>query len=431
MAGTTTRAKRAQPRIARPKTVEAVTPQDFLDLIAWLDTEVLVERALELRILVLGLVSGTNVHFVGPPGIAKSLGLRAFARRIVGCNYFEKTVNGQTPADALTGGYDMELFATGGGLIRKWTGKAPDAHIVFISELPRANGSTLDALLPLWNTEERLMEGPSGGMDLANTLFACTDSNTWFDADNEQAQALSDRVTLLLEVSEIRSDEAFKDVIRRHHDRNLARFTGQAGPEAHAPSLTLEQVKRAQAEAAAIVPSAAFLDKSAEVRRKALEEGLPCSTRRFMEGVRVGRANAWLAGRDELIPDDLVVFEHILWRDRADRAKAAKIVQEFHGRFVREARDKRAEAAKPLGLVAQIRPQVEGTPPNQDLDPKVIKEAINASRAIDAVKQRVVEVLAEAEKEKRDAHDLRDLDNELLAVQKWFSANNLPTGYRP
>jgi hypothetical protein len=148
-----------------------------------------------------------------------------------------------------------------------------------------------------------------------------------------------------------------------------------------------------------------------------------------MELGRVCRANAWLAGRDHLIPEDLAVVEHGLWRDIDDRPTAHKVVLKYHGRFEREATQKRQESQKALAAVEQIRPQVEGTPPNEELDPDVLTKAISASRQIDAVKGRVEKLLEEADREKQNAATLRDLDNELVAIQMWFKKNGLPTGY--
>jgi MoxR-like ATPase len=425
MASTTRTTRAARPRTAPPKSKVKVSPDDILNITRWLDTEVLIERALELRILVLGMLSGTNVHMIGAPGLAKSLALREFARCIEGAQFFEKTLHAQTPADSIIGGFDMELFVQGGGLVRKVEGYAPTAHVLFLDELPRANGPTLDACLPLMNAEERRAEHNGGMMDCP-TLFACTASNSWFDADNTQAQALADRVTLMLMVHDLKSDESFKDLLRRHHIRRTSEKDGTWTR----PSITLEQAQQAQTEVMHVQLGGEFLDAFAKVRRSAANEGLPVSPRRWVELARVCRASAWMAGRTETVPDDLVVCEHGMWREAKDIPVAGKLVQEFHGRFVREARDKRTEAAGPLAEVEQIRPQVEGTPPNQDLDPSVIKAAINASRKIDEVKGRVEAVLQEAEREKRDAPDLRDLDNELLAVQKWFKSNNLPTQYK-
>lgn len=412
------------PAPAAPKGAPSVSPADFERVERWITTEVLVERALEMRVLIRGSLAGVNVHEIGKPGVAKSLGLREYAKCVIGALYFEKVVHGMMPADAIIGGYDMPLFARTGEFRRVDKGYAPHAHIIFIDELPRANGPTLDSVLPILNTTERAAE-QNGGMVKTPCLFVVTASNTWFDAENQQHQALSDRVTLMLYVEDVKSEDSFKEILRRDHERRQQIVQGGQTRE----TVTLEQLIEAQRQVQEVRLSPEYLDAAAKLRREAAQEGLSFGPRRWVELGYVARANAWMANRDETIPEDLAIIEHGLWRDADDRPLAHKLVLPFHGRFEREASAKRQEAAKGLAEVEQIRPQVEGTPPNEELDQDVLTKAIAASRRIDDVKARVDKVLTEADAEKRDASALRELSNELLAVQKWFKRNNLPTQY--
>lgn len=406
---------------ARKQSVEAVEPGDFLRVIQFLDTQVLVERSLELRIIALGTLAGVNIHQLGPPGVAKSLGLREFARCITGARYFEKALNANMPADAVIGAYDMAKFAATGEFVRNVEHYAPFAHVIFLDEWFRANGPMQDALLPLANTEERQAEH-NGGMMPCPTIVLVSASNHMPDPDNEQAQALVDRITLMSYVEAVKADDSFKEILRRHHDRRLAQRGGTWTRE----TIALEQVQAAQEMVNAVRLSPEFLDKTAELRRAAANEGLGVSDRRWTELGRVCRAQAWLSGRDHTIPEDLAVVEHGMWRERDQIEIAHKLVLPFHGRFEREATSKRQEAAKAMAMIEEIRPLVEGTPPTEELDPSVLTKAIQASRAIATVKSRVDAVLSEAEKEKRDAGGLRDLSNELLAIQLWLKKNKLP-----
>lgn len=401
-----------------------VGPEDLERVVGWLTRHVLVERELEMRVLVRGTLAGVNVHMIGEPGVAKSLALREFAKCITGARYFEKQVHGLMPADALIGGYDPKKFLDSGELVRNVLGKLPTAHIGFIDEIPRANGPTTDALLSLMNTQERQYEH-NGHLAISDLRVAVTASNTWFDPENQQAQAFSDRVTLMLNVQDIQSDDSFKDLIRRDHARRTASSQITARE-----TMSLDMLDAAQEAVRQVDHSPEFLDALAKLRREAKQAGLRVSTRRWVELVLVCRANAWMSGRDHMIPEDLAIVQHGLWRDKDDIPEAMKLVLPFQGRFEREAQTKRQEAAKPIAQVEEIRPQVEGTPPEQELDQEVLTKAIAASRQIDAVKARVDVVLAEATKEKRDAAALQELSNELLAIQQWFKANSLPTSYK-
>jgi MoxR-like ATPase len=431
---TATRARSSAP-------AQTVEPADFDRVISYITTEVLVERDLEMRVLVRGALAGVNIHMIGEPGVAKSLALREFTKSIEGARYFEKTVHGMLPADAIIGGYDMPKFAATGEFVRNVDHYAPNAHVVFLDELPRANGPVLDACLPFMNTQERVAEH-NGGMMKTPIQFVVTASNTWFDPENLQAQALSDRVTLMLKVEDVRSDDSFKELLRRDHARRLTGTnvngdpidngtqarTGQAAPR---ETITLDQFIAARDAVANVQLTPEFLDASATLRSECKKEGLLVSPRRWVELTLVCRANAWMSGRDHTIAEDLAIIEHGLWRDQDDIALAHKLVLKYHGRFEREATAKRQEAAKAFAAVEEVRPIVEGTPPNEELEPEVLTKAISASRQIDVVNERVDAILAEADKEKRDAAALRELSNELLAVRKWFADNGLPTKYRP
>lgn len=401
-----------------------VKPEQILALGNDVAQNELVERAPEVRALTLGMLAGVNVHQLGPPGAAKSLGLRAFAKRVTGARYFEKSVNPQTPADAIVGGYDMETFAKTGTFQRKVEGYAPTAHIVNIDEITRANGPTQDALLPLFNTEERLYEA-NGGMKVADVKLLVSSSNFMPDPDDPRAGAFVDRFTLMQYVDYVKADESFMEMLERHHTRRL-RERGQADDGYKPVTITLEQLEAAQAEVNAVTLAPEFKEKYAELRRNAKNEKLPVSDRRWMELSRVARASAWLAGRDFLISEDLAAIEHGLWRDRDQIPLAHQLVLPFHGRFEREARKKRQEAEAPLAEWEAIRPLVEGTPPDQDIDPEVLKRAIQCSRKLRSVRERADALLKEAKKEQRDAGGLRDVANDLATALKWFEDNGLP-----
>lgn len=420
---TATKAGAKEPRAPKGATV---TPDDFLRIERHLTTEVLVEREKEMRMLIRVALAGVNLHQIGAPGVAKSLMLRQFASLIVGARYFEKPLNANLPADALMGSIDIPRLVTKGEYGRNVEHFIPNAHVVFVDEIVRANGPVLDALLPVMNTEERQAEA-NGGMVVAPIKFMVTASNTWFDADNAQHGAISDRVTVMQLIEDVRSDDSFKEILRRHHARRKGERAGTLKRE----TITLEQLEQAQLEVNLVEFSPEFLDDAAKLRREAKGEGLPVSARRWVELVRVCRANAWMSGRDTLIPEDLVVVEHGMWRDRDEIPLAHKLVLPFHGRFEREAQEKRAEADKAFAALEAIRPQVEGTPDGEQLEQDVMLEAMKAAREIDAVKDRVEKVLVEAEKEKRDAANLHALDNELLAAQLWLHDHSLPTKYRP
>jgi MoxR-like ATPase len=412
---------------ARTASAVAVSPQDFVNVRTFLTDHVLIERTVEARMMELAAVSGTNIHLLGPPGTAKSLGLREYSKCMTGSAYFEKAMNAGMPADAIIGAYDMAKFAKTGEFTRNVDGHLPTADVGFVDEMFRANGPAQDALLPMANSEERQFEF-NGGMHRSSLLLFASASNQMPDADNEQAQALVDRITLVLHVDRLKSKDSFKELIRRHHARTIANLEGRW--EQERVTITVEQVREAQRLCKYVDNTRDdFLDALATLRDEVYREGLGVSDRRWVELVRVMQAVAWMNERDYCTPEDCAIAEFGIATAEEHAAVAHKLVLPFLGRFETEAVEKAQEAAGPLAKWAEIRPAIEeaGVHVPDDL----LRRALLMSREIDDVKRRVDAVIGEAENEKRDAASLRAVAGELLAAQKWVHANKLPTDYKP
>lgn len=393
-----------------------VSPAVFEEVVRDLSTHVLVERDLELRVLIRGLLAGVNTHLLGPPGIAKSLTLRELTKRIDGAILFEKVIHPLLPAEAVIGQYDIAEFARTGDFHRKLEHYAPRAHFVFLDEITRGNGPMTDALLSMWNVGERAAE-MNGGMGRTDIVAGVSASNHTFDPENAQAQAFADRMTLMVESEDIRTDDSFKTLIRRDHDRRVSASTGAYVPV----TFTLAEFMAAQAEVMAVEPTPEFEQAAADLRTRARTEAqLYVSPRRWLEMYLVCRANAWMAGRDHLISEDLAICEHGLWRDPEDKRAAHKLVLDFHGRYEREATKYREELEPHLAKFQEFRPVVEGTPPDEQVEADTMQEAWQTQRAFKTIKQRVDRVIEEAKAESRDYAGLLEVQNDIVAVQEWY-----------
>jgi MoxR-like ATPase len=214
----------APPRAARKRPAKVkVAPEDFLRVAQFLNTKVLVERPVEIRVMNLALIAGINAHLNGSPGVAKSLGLDEYAKCIVGATYFKKPLNEDLSPSRVLGEWDYPRFMRGdtSELERKIAGYAPTADIIFVDEVFRANGLMLDALLPLANVGEREFEH-NGGMAKAPVKLMVSAANFNPDPDNVRAQAYLDRVTVMLWVERVKASDSFKEILRRAQARRTA-----------------------------------------------------------------------------------------------------------------------------------------------------------------------------------------------------------------
>lgn len=417
-----------------------VTPDDLRKVARDINENVVIERGPVVREITLTALSGTNLHLLGVPGVAKSLALRAFAQRVAGANYFELPFNEEIGTDEFFGPPDIPRLTNEGVLVRNPEYHAPWAHIIFGDEEFRSNGVMQNALLPIKNVGERHVK-LNGHLTRAPLLFYVSASNSLPDPDDRMADALMARITTMSVVERLTTD-GFKQMLEVVERNRLA--GGAAEPQ----TITLAQLQDAQAEVAKVRQSPAWRDAYAEMRAAAIAAGLDIDDRRLVDLEAKQRANAWLGGRDELIVEDIVVVRDGLWRDPEERNAAHEVVKPYFGRFEKAANDLRAEVDEPLhvGFTERassassderkvrpfdtVRPLMDALPPNAD-DHDLMRECLFIGRRLWATRKRVKDAIAEAEGEGADTAALRELEDELAGVAGWYDANGLPSKLGP
>jgi hypothetical protein len=99
------------------------------------------------------------------------------------------------------------------------------------------------------------------------------------------------------------------------------------GPEpAIAATLTMDELRRAQSEVAAVKVTDDTVDALLAIRDACRGEGITASDRRWKKALGIVRASAWLAGEKKTGPEDLAILVDSLWREPKERAKVARIV---------------------------------------------------------------------------------------------------------
>ena len=109
---------------------------------------------------------------------------------------------------------------------------------------------------------------------------------------------------------------------RRREDRGIL-----VGPEpAIAATLTMDELRRAQGEVAAVKVTDDTVDALLAIRDACRGEGITASDRRWKKSLGIVRASAWLAGENKTCPEDLAILVDSLWREPKERSKVARIV---------------------------------------------------------------------------------------------------------
>ncbi len=262
------------------------------------------EREDVLKALAIAVCAKEHIVLVGKPGTAKSLLSRTFAA-CLDRSYFEALMHAySTPEETLgpvaLSGLQQDRY------IRATKGYAPEAEIVFLTEIFKSNAGMLNALLTLLN--ERTVH--NDGKPQACPLMTCIgDSNEL--QEGPQLDALFDRFMLRILVPYIADRAAFQSMLT-------------AGPIVLPGTCDL---LTEQAATAAVSLTKDTVDAITALRYAYNAGGFEASDRRWRQSIMLIKANAHLAGRTTTEPDDLECLEHVLWKKPDERVAVTKLVQ--------------------------------------------------------------------------------------------------------
>jgi MoxR-like ATPase len=337
----------------------------------------LIERADEVLLSFIALVSGRHLMLVGVPGTAKSR-LAEILCMLIDGRIYNYQFNKYTSPEEVFGPLDIPSL-TGAGTgkskyLRVTDDMLPEADIAHLDELGKASTAIRNTLLKILN------EGTirNGGKEIkVPMLVAIASANEWIGEgdDAKEMGALFDRFTLRKNIRQI-STPAGRDRLLFDDDLDKVKFTVK---------LTPQEIRQARAEAMQLP----FTKRCKEVLKDILgdlqKEGIIVGDRRQRWSVSVARAAAYMAGSDRVEPVHLEVLQHVLWAEPIEQPlKAAAIV-------MKRANPAAAQITKLLGEAEEI---------VQNTDAKDLPVVIGNVKKLDEIKGKLESM---ADSDRRDA----------------------------
>ena len=273
----------------------------------------LLERESAIDNALLALLSGEHMLILGPPGVAKSMLVRAVTARIDGACYFEKLLTPFTVPEELYGPVDLVGYADRGEYKRIGTGSLATAHLAFLDEIWKANSAILNTLLTISN--ERLLHEvgmPPQHVPLLS-LFAASNETP----QDASLRALDDRFLLREIVDYVQEDTNF-----------FALVTAPLDITAVQAQVTLADIQQAQQEVRQIKGTPEVLQALLTLRQHLSSEGIVVSDRKWRQCGTLLKARAWLDGLPEMDIEGMTCLVHALWSDPKERKTVERLVYE-------------------------------------------------------------------------------------------------------
>lgn len=266
------------------------------------------ERADEIRGMILGLIARQNVLLLGPPGTAKSALTTAFSDAL-GWRAFVRLMGRTTVPEEVFGPFSLSALEND-RYERCVDGYLPTAQVAFLDEVFKANSAILNSLLTALN-ERAFDQGPAR---ISIPLELAIGASNEYPQDDGLA-ALYDRFLVRFWVDYLRSEDGFSALL----------LAEDQGPLTLDPGVV--DALRAAARGVDVAPVVPVIVK---IRSELSQEsGITVSDRRWRQSLSLVRAAAALDGRTVAHPRDLSVLADCLWDRHEQRAPILATVIKF------------------------------------------------------------------------------------------------------
>lgn len=286
-----------------------------------------VERQELIKIMILSIISNSNLLMLGPPGTAKSKISMALCNRIDNSNFFQWLLNKSSDPAELLGTFSIKGMEND-QFKRVTAGKLPEANIAFIDEVYKCNSPTLNALLSIMNEHIFYNDGKVIPVPLIS-MFAASNE----PPEDESLLAMHDRFLFRMEVEYVH-DAANK---KRMFNNYIYERAGINNNMSYT-TITIEELNCLQEETKKISVSKQIINNFISLCNSLKKNAtISVSDRRANECFKVLQASALLNGRKKVGLDDFNALKYVLWEKKEDittiASEISKIVNPFDEDF--------------------------------------------------------------------------------------------------
>ena len=368
-----------------------------------------IERDEEVDLLLMSMISGVDLLFLGDPGVGKTWAIELLTEHcITGASLFTHLCAKDQSAGEILGERDPMALKQG-QVARIIAGMLPTANFAYLDEIFKSSPPMLNPLLDVYAKRQLKVGGKT--IDCSQLISIFSSSNEL--PEREDLQAFRDRIAITKFVQPVRSPEGRRAVslIQLGVDSTGIDTT-------NLKPLTLDEIHAIKRQVTQVQVTDAVLDTMGEIEQQCFEAKHPISQRRKGAIWRMVKAHAWARGGDFVRPDDFMVAAHMLWNHASDVESANNIVLKYANRFMQRAKALKEELEPVMSEMDKLKLEIDAAQSRED-KLKVQQTGYHFVSDLEGLKDKARDYIKEGEYEGQDVRDLKEALAEIRRATKW------------
>lgn len=199
-------------------------------------------------------------------------------------------------------------------------GKIPNSHICFLDELFKANDGVLNSLLKALNERKYTNEGVTTDIPVISFFSASNEIPNFNNPEEKCLHALYDRFDFKVCTRNV-EDRGNRMKILKAKENGIDCYIGT--------TFTLDELYQMQDEVSAVIVPDSIYEITDNILCELRRKDITVSDRTYFNFAPVARAEAWLNGRDTVIPADLMALVNYLWNKPDEYATVRETIEKL------------------------------------------------------------------------------------------------------